>query len=403
VDASDRNKEWLITSSGQASRKGEWLFLVYLDADNNLESAGITDFNEMEAGLAQMSTAVRNQTEVLVLMDRIAGYDSTNGDWTDTRLFSVNPDTGSTMNSRLLANWGERNMADPSTLEALLALADQNYYGYTHVVLILWNHGGGARSVDDDPLKDICWDTTSSNDFLRINEVQTVLNTHPKLDILGTDACYMGTVEVAYEFRNNCDYFVGSPQTEAGDGWEYDDLLSRVTLGMTSTQMAEAMVRSHEAHYDPMNAGQTLTAVDCSKLPTLAGRINSLAGFLYSNSNSTTVSSTLNASWSYSNYVDVGSLCANIVASTSTYNVTVRNSASQVISALNDAVLLGWGDVYSPAYFSADPGRGLTLLKANQVWYTSAPYGTLDGNIDFAGTGVSGVVDTWKDLLNAWF
>jgi len=51
----------------------KWTIMVYMDADNNLEDAGISDFNEMEVAGSTQDVAI------LVLMDRIPGYDSTNG------------------------------------------------------------------------------------------------------------------------------------------------------------------------------------------------------------------------------------------------------------------------------------------------------------------------------------
>jgi hypothetical protein len=51
----------------------KWTIMVYMDADNNLEDAGISDFNEMEVAGSTSDVAI------LVLMDRIPGYDTSNG------------------------------------------------------------------------------------------------------------------------------------------------------------------------------------------------------------------------------------------------------------------------------------------------------------------------------------
>ena len=58
------------------------LLLVYMAADNDLESFAIQN-------LKQMEHAVFRDMELLVLLDRAEGYDETNGNWTDTRLFEV--------------------------------------------------------------------------------------------------------------------------------------------------------------------------------------------------------------------------------------------------------------------------------------------------------------------------
>jgi len=52
----------------------DWTFMVYLDGDNNLEGAGIDDINEMEM------VGSNDDIKIVVLFDRIPGYDSSNGD-----------------------------------------------------------------------------------------------------------------------------------------------------------------------------------------------------------------------------------------------------------------------------------------------------------------------------------
>ena len=58
-----------------------WTFMVYLDGDNNLESAAVNDFLEMS------SVGSSSNVNIVALMDRISGYDTSYGDWTDTRRF----------------------------------------------------------------------------------------------------------------------------------------------------------------------------------------------------------------------------------------------------------------------------------------------------------------------------
>ena len=65
----------------------KWTVLVYMDGDNGgtypLEGAGIDDINEME------QVNLPSDVNVLVQFDRIAGHDSSNGDWTTTRRYRI--------------------------------------------------------------------------------------------------------------------------------------------------------------------------------------------------------------------------------------------------------------------------------------------------------------------------
>jgi len=70
----EAGKSW-----GGAPPEATWTFMVYSDGDNNLEGSEITTFNYMELA------ADNPNVSILVQLDRIPGYDSSNGDWTTTR------------------------------------------------------------------------------------------------------------------------------------------------------------------------------------------------------------------------------------------------------------------------------------------------------------------------------
>ena len=63
---------------------GNWVVVLYMSADNDLEAQAIDDLNELEG--ADLSGS---DITVLALVDRIAGYDASNGDWTTTRLYEI--------------------------------------------------------------------------------------------------------------------------------------------------------------------------------------------------------------------------------------------------------------------------------------------------------------------------
>jgi len=122
---------WKTIRPMQTGRK--WTFMVYLDADNNLESAGLEDFLEMS------SVGSTNDVAIIVLLDRTDYYSTSYGDWKDTKLFYItsgldpNPDNA-------LEDWGEKNMGDPQTLVDFVSWGVQNYPA-EHYAVILWDHG----------------------------------------------------------------------------------------------------------------------------------------------------------------------------------------------------------------------------------------------------------------------
>ena len=163
-----------------------WNFLVYLAADNNLESYAIADLNEME------EIGSTDQVNVLVLIDRHPEYDTSNGNWTGTRLYYVTKDSNtSIIKSTLLAELGERDMSDPTTLRDFIIYCQTNFPA-DKTCLTLWNHGGGVypRSISGgkrntkssaalkNELRGICWDDTTGGtawDCLTTDEVARAL------------------------------------------------------------------------------------------------------------------------------------------------------------------------------------------------------------------------------------
>jgi len=433
-----------------------WLVLVYLDGDNNLEESAIDDLNEMENALyKQLDNPNRNQLNILVLFDRASEYDSSNGDWTGTRLYYVQPDSDtSKINSTLLENYGELNMGNPATLSNFISYAKQNFT-YQHLMLILWNHGGGARIKSDIQTntfsieKAVCWDEGNSTDCLYLDEVQQVLSANfssaNKLDIIGFDACLMGTVEVAYEFRDLASYMVGSMHTEQGDGWDYESLFYGGTSNcpqldpssITAADMAIRAVKSYrdfiEATYS--NSGETMAAIDLSKLPALKTKIDQLAVSIYSENKKSNIETIRDSSIHFYDsdddsisypYFDLYDLC-NRIYNDATYGFSagLKNAANDVITALSDAILYAYGDDGNGQSYYFGNGvatkRGLSIFfsrgnltyssyshYAYQWWYTSEDTNTWNsgfyyGKIDFADSDTDGTVETWRELFEAWY
>ncbi len=220
----------------------EWTFMVYLDADCNLEGAGIDDLNEME------KEGSDSNINIVVQMDRISGYDSSNGDWTGTRRYYVTKDVSeSTISSSTVQSLGEVNMGDPNTLQSFIQWAKSNYPANNYA-LILWDHGSGVMFGSD--IGGVCWDDSNSHDYLTLTEVESVLSTN-YVNLVGFDACLMGATEIHYQIKNYVDVIIGSEELEPGDGYPYDDILQYLRSNPTATpqQLGQQIVIKYNNFY----------------------------------------------------------------------------------------------------------------------------------------------------------
>jgi len=279
-----------------------WTFLVYMDADNNLEGAAIDDLNEMEVAGSSA------QVNVVVQLDRIPGYDASNGGWTTCKRFYVTQDPAgydSTIVSTEIADLGERNMGDPATLVEFAQWGVDNYPAQ-HYALVLWDHGNGWKLLErstyqknvgpkdfdtGEPVVDpsgIGWDDTSGGDYITTPELRSALQsiyTHhgAKMDILGLDACLMGMLEIDYELAPFVDYRVGSEETEPWDGWDYEASMAWLVgnPAATAEQLAQQLVNDYGDFYGA-GSDTTQSAVELAlvKQGSLASELHTLASHL---------------------------------------------------------------------------------------------------------------------------
>lgn len=232
----------------------EWSILVYMAADNNLEASAIDDICEME-----MSRLNTNNVTVLMLLDRSPLYDSSNGNWTSTKLYRLK--TGSTGNQRkiiseeipchLLGLSTDVNVELDMASDYVLSNAiDFLYKAYPadNYGLIVWGHGTGWRCEASEQreaaYKGFAYDNTSGL-YMTLKQLgDTLINClqGKRLNFIGFDTCFGGELEVFYELRNCAEYAVASEGLVSSNGWDYEDLFNDFALKRNKT--AEELCRS---------------------------------------------------------------------------------------------------------------------------------------------------------------
>jgi len=256
----------------------EWTIMVYLDGDNNLETYAINDFLEI-ADVDFTGSGVN----VLVQMDRRAGYDYRYGNWEDARRGIVNygdvPSDGTDGNPAWGVSIGETNVGDPQTLINFANWGISNYPADKYC-LILWDHGDGWKGQGCGPTKSVCNDDTNG-DTLEIYELRMALgiitnNGLDKIGVLGFDACLMGMLEVGYEVRDYCEYMTASEEVELTNGWNYYSSLNAL-VGNPATN-AEGLGNLFVTYYNSNQA--TLSNVDLGDYGFLASATSDLATYL---------------------------------------------------------------------------------------------------------------------------
>ncbi|MGC8784350.1 MAG: clostripain-related cysteine peptidase [Armatimonadota bacterium] len=258
----------------------EWTILVFMNAANNLEPDSIDDMNEME----QLGS--NSDVNIVVQWKRIAGYDSSNGDWKTTRRYYVTRDTDpETVNSNLLVDMGNGvDMGSPNTLRDFLQWGVRSFPARKYMV-VLWNHGAGWRAFRDRLnlfARGVSYDDNTGN-HIRIWELPLALSVGVKWDIIAFDASLMQMLEVAYEIRNLGNYIVGSEESPPAAGYPYHRILAPVVSnpGISARDLAAQIVTQTINYYNPDSTDNiTQSALDASQIENVAQKVDILAQVL---------------------------------------------------------------------------------------------------------------------------
>ncbi len=171
----------------------------------------------------------------------------------------------------------DADMGKAETLSSFLSFCKENYPA-DHTMVIFWNHGGGSVSG-------AAFDEVYRYDSLSLEEFAKAFGeVYPEkgrpFDIIGFDACLMGTVDVACIFDEYGDYLVASEELEPGCGWYYTSWLtalaenSSMDTGTLGSLICDAYAEGCEAQGSDQEI--TLSVTDLSKLEKLKIAYNDL-------------------------------------------------------------------------------------------------------------------------------
>ncbi len=231
---------------------GTWTVMIYVAADNNLESYW--------------------EGASLAMLLNLPGTDAVN--------FVAYVDLFSIPGTQIVeidgGNWEavetleEKNFADDETLK--WALSDVSVrYPSDHLAMIAWDHGSAWNGF--------CGDDTS-DDWMYLDELYAaIVGAQVHIDIIGFDACAMASVETIYSVAMTglVDLVVGSEELVAGDGFPYDLMFAPLAEDPSRTppQVATDMIDGWAAYYSEITWGwyATLSAVDAAAIHENVGVI----------------------------------------------------------------------------------------------------------------------------------
>lgn len=244
-------------ASGGVDGGSSWTLLVYMNADNDLESFALEDLKEM------MAVGSSPSFHLVVQIDRSPGY--ANGpigglpDFSDTKRLLVQKDS-----LQVVQSLGEVDLAAPAALSDFVSWG-LGAYPAANTAVLFWDHGGGWAGFGVD-------ETTGPGQLLTLPEIESGLRqglSNKKVTLLGYDACLMAGYETALTMAPFGDYLVASEDVEPGHGWDWRvvDML-RQRPGTTAEQFGQQIIATYreQAKANQGDATVTLSLIDLREM-----------------------------------------------------------------------------------------------------------------------------------------
>lgn len=278
----------------------DWNFLVYIEANNDLNRFVEHNINQM------MTVGSNSNINILVQVDTLGKKEISRILVNNNRIQVI----------QVLSNSSECVMGTPESLYKFVEWGTKNYPA-KNLALVIWDHGNGIEDpsiwgklwlenpekiyllnkstglleINQQLLNDKgiafndTFETYLTNQDLKntCDQISKKLLNGKKISILGMDACNMNMIEVGSQIKESVDIMVGSEETEPAYGWNYSSLLEPFkTKTLTSTDFAKIIVKSYEKYYQNSATNYTQSAIKLNNHNLLEKNTNEIALILLS-------------------------------------------------------------------------------------------------------------------------
>jgi hypothetical protein len=349
--------------AGVSAATAQWTFMIYVCADNNLESSWQPNLAKLE------SVGSTANVHFVALVDLLSTQ--------TVELIHIEQGTYT-----VVETWAEQDMGDPMVainfVNKVKTLFPANKY-----VLDFWDHGNGWDYF--------CWDQ-SADDWLDVPKLGQIMDTVGFIDIVGFDACDMAQAEVYYELIGHSSYVVGSEESIPLLGWPYDTCAQDLTNNPSQTALTYAteLVVNYGEFYNSLKGfgAETFSAVDVTKMPALTTAFTDWTAQMLANLNqykskySTALKGTKKM-WATNYYLDMYDYMLQLLEEN--VQATLVTATKNVQAALSNAAIANWfgkkqASIYGLTFFWAKSNSWRNSIRNN---YLQVPWGQITGWTNF--------------------
>ena len=448
------------TLSAGVESSSAWTLMFYMAVDNSAE-AELGWFRDYTQRFCP-----GEELEAIMLVDRSKGHSRDKKvfgeNFTDTRLYRF----GTRGFERLAggrqfpeidpASTYEANTADPDTLRKFIRFGKENYPA-DHYALVLLGHADGQILMpDEDPVAS----TTP-------HAIRAALTPEDSVDLVVLDLCSMGSIETAYEWRPGNGGFSAEKMVaiaSAGKALPWDLILPRLAppparrqeytgvvedlSALTPEQFGRLLVDRTAAErrwsYDNKPSKrrkqilgyESCTLMDLRKSAEVKAASDRLASMLHRHDAKEALEAVrgpgpsphamqytfnIEERWPSMPYFDLANL-AEMIAQSDAFHAEVRAAARDLVRAATGLVVHSFGMHSLHGFEAGKHGVSITFPDGDarlptasgaadrRAWWAlsrsendvEVGYGLWSFSLDNA-TRNNGVVETWFELMDAWY
>lgn len=237
----------------QPRAEAERTVIVYMVADNSLYSAVKGDTTEMVRG----RNMIPENVNFIIYLD-----DKTH----KPAIYELSAAKG----LQLWKQYDDELCSTDSLTMFRTLHGIEHFFPARHYGLTFWSHATGWTTRRKTFGKDETPAEATAKSEMEIPVLRDILAQLPKCDYLFFDACFMQSIEAAYELRNVTQYMIGSPAEIPGSGAPYDKIIDALCRGD-----ARGIVEGYDSGYpgtynNYTYPGVLLSCIDCTQLEPLA-------------------------------------------------------------------------------------------------------------------------------------
>lgn len=258
--------------------------LAYLVANNNLDDDLLANIGAMYDGLAAMDKEATllvywdgktsigtNNTKHLILKYETDGKGNING----TPALDMTAPLDDVLEiGEIVKEYDTQYSVDKTVMSQVLkdmvAIAPTDKLG-----LVFGSHASSwLKSIYTS--RAFGQDGSGDNTMLIPDMVEAVSSVGKKFEFILFDACYMGTAEVAYAFRNVCDYQLSSVMEVPAYGFPYEDFMQYLYKGNADNykKVCQSYIDFYQSTYaGGSSAWATVSLIDSKEVDNLVGEL----------------------------------------------------------------------------------------------------------------------------------